>query len=212
VESEEIVRSLARDLKPVRRLPSVEWRTLFWAAFAVLCMSIETYALGARSDLSGKFRDPTYLLQGALLLLIFVLSARSAFRMSVPGDERSVGTRLPPIAGLVIWVGLVSAGHPPESVPASTGWSCVARMSCLALAPTVAVLFMLRKAAPLRPGWTGWFALLSASSLAILGTQILCANDDPRHVFLWHFGPLLGAALVGIHLGRWLLSRPAIRI
>src|SRR5712691_10060633 len=192
MESEEVVRSLARDLKPVRRLRGVEWRTLLWAGFALSCVSIGTYALGARSDLSWKIRDPAYLRDNALLLLIFVLSARSAFHLSVPGAERSAGARTLPIAGLLVWVCLKAAGHSPgtsDSLAGAAawmnGWPCVLKMTCLALPPTLAVLFMLRKAAPLNPGWTGWFALLSAGSLSILGSQILCAKDDPRHVFLW---------------------------
>src|SRR5712692_4932867 len=214
MRSEQVVRSLARNLKPVRRLYGVEWRTLLWAGFALLCVSIGTYALGPRSDLSWKIRDPAYLCESALLVLIFVFSARIAFHLSVPGAERSAGARTVPIAGLLAWVFLVAAGHSPDSLAGAAvlmnGWPCVWRMTGLALAPTLAVMFMLRRAASLSPGWTGWFALLSAGSLAILGTQILCAKDDLRHLFLWHFGPVLAAALVGIHLGRWLLTRASV--
>jgi hypothetical protein len=80
-------------------------------------------------------------------------------------------------------------------------------MSCLALAPTISALVMLRRAAPLSQGWTGGLALLSAGSLAMLGTQMVCANDDAAHLLFWHFGPLLAATVVGIHLGRQLLIR-----
>ena len=147
-----------------------------------------------------------------MLLLIFVLSARSAFHLSVPGAERSAGARTLPILGLLVWVSLVAAGHSPAAGDPLPGWPCVWRMACLAFLPAFAVLVMLRKAAPLRPGWTGWFALLSAGSLAILGTQIVCGRDDPRHVYLWHFGPLLAAGLIGIHLGRRFLTRRSVRL
>jgi hypothetical protein len=217
MESEEVVRSLVRDLKPVRRLRGVEWRTLLWAGFALSCVWIGTYALGARSDRFWRFLDPAHLRDNALLLLVFVLSARSAFQLSVPGTERSTVARMLPIAGLLLWVCLRATGHSPGTSDTlagasawMNGWPCFLKMSCLALLPTFAVLFMLRKAAPLSPGWTGSFALLSAGSLSIIGSQILCAKDAPRHVFLWHFAPVVAAGLVGIHLGRWLLTRPSI--
>ena len=215
MSSDKIIQSLARDLQPVRRLRGVEWRTLLWGGFALLCVSIGTYVLGARPDLSLKIRDPAYLCESVLLVLIFFFSARSAFHLSVPGAERSAGARMLPLLGLLLWACLIAIGHsdhsPWRAADSMDGWPCVWRMTGLALAPALAVLFMLRKAAPLSPGWTGWFALLSACSLAILGTQILCGNDDPRHLFLWHFCPVLAAGLVGIHLGRWLLTRARVR-
>jgi len=215
MSSDKIIQYLARDLQPVRRLRGVEQRTLLWGGFALSCVSIGTYVLGARPDLSQKIRDPAYLCESALLLvLIFVFSARSAFHLSVPGAERSKGARMLPLLGLLLWACLIAAhsGHSPSGAADSiNGWPCIWRMTGLALAPALAVLLMVRRAAPSSPGWTGWFALLSACSLAMLGTQILCANDDPRHLLIWHFGAVLVAGLVGIYLGRWLLTRAHVR-
>ena len=82
-----LIRSFSADLQPVRRLRSVDLRTVVWAAFALLCVSIGTCALGTRPDLAGKIRDPAFLCEGALLLALFALSARTAFQASVPGAE-----------------------------------------------------------------------------------------------------------------------------
>lgn len=209
--TEEVVRSLVRDLQPVRRLRGVQSRARLWATFALSCVFLGAWALGPRADLPMKIGDPGYLGGSALLLSIFALSARSAFHLSVPGAERAPGARALPILGLLLWATLLATGASAGtggSLSAADGWPCVWRMTCLALTPTLAALIMLRKGAPLSPGWTGWFALLSTSSLAILGTQALCAKDDPRHLFLWHLGPLLAASLTGVHLGRWFF-RPA---
>jgi hypothetical protein len=208
MKSEDLVRSLANELEPVRRLSSVEWRTAVWIAVAVCCAALGTWALGPRADLSAKLRDPVYLGESALLFLIFVLSARSAFHLSVPGAERSTQARALPIAGLLVWAGLLAVNHPAEAMAAPAGWSCVLKMICVVLTPSLAVLYMLRKGAPLSPGWTGWFGLLSAGSLALLGTRILCSKDGLQHVLFWHLAPLLLATFVGIHLGRWLFNRP----
>ena len=207
METEELARALAGSLEPVRRLAGVERRTLLWSGFALLCVSLGAWALGPRADLASKVRDPAWLRENALLLAVFVLSARSAFQLSVPGAERSAAARMLPLAGLLLWAALLAARLQADPLPAAAGWLCISKMTCLALAPALAALVMLRRAAPLDPGWTGWSALLAAAALAILGTRALCAKDDPRHVFLWHFGPLLVAALAGIHLGRWLLAR-----
>src|SRR5438132_12084279 len=81
------IRSFSADLQPVCRLPSVDLCTVVWAAFALLCVSIGTCALGTRPDLAGKIRDPAFLCEGALLFALFALSAWTAFQSSVPVAE-----------------------------------------------------------------------------------------------------------------------------
>jgi hypothetical protein len=218
VRSEELVRSLVEDLRPVRRLRGVDSRTLLWAAFALACVCIGVYALGARPDLSSKLGDPAYRYENASLLLVFILSARSAFHLSVPGLERGQATRTLPMVGLLVWLSIVAlryssgAGEPAAGAAASlAGWSCVWRMIRLALLPSVALFLMLRRAAPQRREWTGWFALLSSGSLAMMGTQLICARDEPRHVLLSHCGAVLLVGLVGMLVARLVLSSGSAR-
>lgn len=206
MESEKLVRSLCGDLRPVRPLRSLELRSLLWGGFALVCVSIGAIGFGVRADLVRKAQDLGFLGRGVLLFLLFILSTRSAFLLSVPGAEQRAGARMLPIAAILAWIGFVAARGWPDAALTS-GWSCIVRMSGLALAPTISALVMLRRAAPLSREWTGGLALLSAGSLAMLGTQIVCVRDDAPHLLVWHFGPLLAATVVGIHLGRQLLIR-----
>jgi hypothetical protein len=180
-------------------------------------VGLGAHILGARADLPRKLADAAYLAEGAALLVLFAASARSAFQLSVPGVERSVITRiLPALAGLA-WVLLVVNRGVRETEMAIDvaawpwGLRCILRMIGLALAPTIAAFVMLRKAAPRRRGSTGLLVLLSASALAILGTQVVCAKDGSAHVLLWHAAPIVLAALLGIAAGRVFLSRAVIR-
>jgi hypothetical protein len=212
--TERLVDQLVADLAPVRLLRGADRRALAWAAFALLCVGAGAGALGFRPDLAARLRDPAFLLENASLLLLFALAARSAFHLSVPGAERAT-TRPAPLCGLLAWALLLAfraaadpnGALPPHGAPA--GWSCVARMTFLAIVPAIAGLGMLRRAAPLARGWAGLWALFSAGGLAILGTQLLCPKDGPGHVVLWHLVPLLITGLLGLGLGRWLLRRPA---
>jgi hypothetical protein len=209
MRSEELVGSLVTDLRPVRRLRGVASRTLRWGALALSCVGLGVVALGARPDLAGKLGDPTYLCENAALLLLFVLSTRSAFQLSVPGVERGQVTRLLPIVGLLLWLALIALRWSAEPAAATTpgGWSCVWRMTRLAILPSVALFFMLRRAAPQRREWSGSIALLSAGSLAMIGTQMICRKDEPSHVLLWHFGAVAIVGLIGVGVGRLLLGR-----
>jgi hypothetical protein len=218
MRTDDLLRSLVDEMGPVRRLRDGDGRALIWAGFAAVFVGIGIWALGMRSDLSAKLSDISFLMEGASVLAVFVLSARSAFQLSVPGMERSASTRTSPIVGLLGWFLLVAIRHAPgtdapvlESVTSLAGMSCVSRIASLALAPAVAIFAMLRKAAPGRRRWTGLFALLSASAVAALGTQLLCAKDDPEHILLWHFGPVLIAGLIGATLGALFHDRSRTR-
>lgn len=216
MKSEELVRSLVGELRPVRRLRGAAWRTFLWAGLALLCVGLGTYALGPRGDLSLKLRQPSYLLENGALLLLFALSAWCALRLSIPGLAENQLSRFWPVLGLILWCALVGIRavqgvHAATSGAAFvlTGVPCIARMGVLGLAPGVAVFFMVRRGAPLHPGWSGLWALLSASAVAMLGTQVLCPRDEPLHVLVWHLGPVLLTGLLGFALGRrYLLGGP----
>jgi hypothetical protein len=91
------------------------------------------------------------------------------------------------------------------------GLPCIWRMLGLALTPAATGLIMLRKAAPRRRGWAGLCAALTASSLAMLGTQAVCARDAAGHVLVWHAMPVAAAALIGAAIGRRILRPSSTR-
>src|SRR5215470_9822160 len=100
MKTEELIRALAANATPVRPLLSAGARSALWAAVALVCTCATFHALGERADLVDKLRDPAFLCENASLLFLFVLSARAAFRLSVPGLEAS------PSAQLLPWLGL----------------------------------------------------------------------------------------------------------
>lgn len=97
----------------------------------------------------------------------------------------------------------------PCAVVTRAGLGCAARTFALALIPALALLGALRGSAVLEPRWTGALALTSAAALAAVGTQALCAKDDPLHALLWHVAPLMLAAIAGAGLGRVVRSSAA---
>lgn len=210
-----LVRLLTSDLTRVCRLRNVNTRTALWAGLAALCVALGTLALGARPDLARKLSDVGYLAESAALVAVFVSAASCAFRLSVPGIESTALAWTVLAAAWVLWVLRVasrwSAGGMAVELAAmswSGGLPCIWRMLGLALAPAAAGLIMLRKAAPRRRGWAGLCAVLAACSLAMLGTQAVCAHDAAGHVLAWHVMPIATAALVGAAVGRRIL-RPS---
>lgn len=210
-----LVRSLTSDLTPVRRIRTVNTRTALWAGLAALCVALGTLALGTRPDLARKLSDAGYLVESAALVAVSVSAARCAFRLGVPGIEPDALAWLVPAADWALWVVRVasrwSAGGMAVELAAMSwrgGLPCIGRMLGMALVPAAMGLILLRRAAPWRRGWAGLSVALAACSLAMLGTQAVCARDAAGHVLAWHVMPVAAAALIGAAAGRRIL-RPS---
>jgi hypothetical protein len=175
--------------------------------FAIVFVTAGTFLLEPRNDLLSRLRDPLFVLANAVLLVVFLVCHRIAFELSVPGAERSTAARALAVWGVLTWGLVLAIPHATSIGAVPTGWRCISRTASLALLPSIAAFSMLRRAAPLKPGWTGFFALLAAAAIATSGMQMICAKDDPAHVLYWHFIPVLVCAAGGARLGRWLLGR-----
>jgi hypothetical protein len=213
-----LIRALTSDLTPVRRLRNVNTRTTLWVGLAALYVALGTLALGPRPDLARKLSDVGYLAESAALIAVLVSAARCAFRLSIPGIEPTALAWTVPAAAWALWVLRVasrwSAGGVAVELAAMSwigGLPCIWRMLGLAIAPAATGLIMLRKAAPRRRGWAGLCAVLAACSLAMLGTQAVCARDAAGHVLAWHAMPVAAIALVGAVAGRWILRPSSTR-
>jgi hypothetical protein len=211
--TDDLVRELAADLQPVRRLRAVEQRTWVWGLLALGLVLAGVWAFGLRPDLVQKLSDRSFLAEVTALVVLCVLASRSAFHLSVPGLEHGWSTLARPAAALAVWALLVAARYPGED-PGSlslNGLWCVLKLSMLSFAPTVAAFLMLRKAAPLRRAWTGGCALLAAGALAMVGVETMCAHDGAAHVLVFHVLPVAVAAVLGAAAGRWFLDRAPAR-
>lgn len=213
--SDELIPSLVAELRPVRRLPGPGNRALRWAAGAAVCVFAGTAVSGFRVDLVAQLQDPRYVRESAALALTIAVSARSAFELGIPNLGRDARWPLAAFAVFLTWfvqVALAVATLPETPLVLarfwSSGLSCVYRTTWLALVPALGISWMLRRGAPLEHSLAGLFAALSAAAFATLGTQLICANDEPWHALVWHVVPVMLAGLAGSALGTR-LARPA---
>jgi hypothetical protein len=206
-----LVDALTRDLAPVRRLPGVATRTAAWLVLATLVTAPTALAIGARPDLAHKLSEPSYLAEGAALVVAFVAAARCAFRLGIPGLAPTALASTIPAVAWSIWALHVAHRWATSSAEfAAMAWTgglpCVARLVALAAVPAALGVGMLRRAAPQQRGWAGLCVALAAGAIAMLGTQAICPRDAAGHVLAWHVAPLAATALIGAALGRRLLG------
>lgn len=205
MKTEDLIVQLASSATPVRPLASPARRFVSWAIAATLIALIGMAIIGPRADLRTALQSPAFLILAIVALLTAVLSGLAAFVLSVPGAERSPAQRWVPIGAGVVWAGLLIGalldGGAPMSRLAAFPFhaACAIEIGGLALVPGLLVFFMIRRAAPLRLGWSAALAALASVAFAATATQLICPIDDPAHQLVAHFGPaVLMVALGGV--------------
>lgn len=203
MKTEDLIVQLASSAAPVRPLASPARRFASWTIAATVVAGLGMAIIGPRADIRTALQSPTFLMLATMTFFTAVLSAIAAFVLSVPGAERSSAQHWLPIGTVVMWAGLligalVDSGAPMSRLTAFPFHAaCTIEIGGLALLPGLLIFFMVRRAAPLRLGWSAALAVLAAVAFAATATQIICPIDDPAHHLVAHLGPATLMVMLG---------------
>ena len=212
MRTDELIVELARAAGPVHPLPRPSLRLARWTAATVPMTALGVIVIGPRADALTAMSQPTFAGIALATLGTALLSAASAFVLSVPGAERSALQRaLPLLAGgvwaLTIVVLLTMGGAPVRRVLVwPFHWACFIEIMGLSVVPGWALFAMLQRAAPLRRAWSGALATLSAVALGAVATQFICPLDDPAHQLVGHVFPVAVLSMLGTIAGHRYLN------
>ena len=168
---ERLIRGLAADLKPVRRLPSPALRAAAWlAAVAAIAAGLAAFA-----DLHAVWQRITAAPDMWLAVLgstfTAILAAIAAFELSLPDAPRAWG--LLPVPAAILWVaasglGCLRVWIVPDTHVASLSEArdCLIFIVALSVPLSVLLLAMLRRACPLQPGLTAAVGGLAVAAAA----------------------------------------------
>jgi hypothetical protein len=171
VDHDGLIRALAGDLRPVRRLMPPWLRALGWlgvvvALGAVLAVFADLSALRQRLD---SVPDMWLAVLGSTLTTL--LAAFAAFQISVP--DRKAAWALLPLPAVLLWVAASGLGClrswilPSTHVASVTeARSCLVFIVGVSLPLSALLLAMLRRACPLRPDLTAVLGGLATASAA----------------------------------------------
>lgn len=211
MDTDDLIGKLAADLKPVAPLQSPLTRAWRFTGFALLFVAASIFLSGGmRPDARELITQPQFIAEAVMMLVSGILSAFAAFHLAVP-DTR---IRKPVLTGLVIgtsvWV-LLSlvcctehfTGHGVADEH-DFGLHCFRDLLAVSVIPVIAAFVMLGRGAPVWKGAAGYAMALSTASFSAIAARLMCPNDAPIHLLLWHFLPVLGFAFLGIVIGRFL--------
>lgn len=166
-----LIRGLAADLKPVRRLPPPLLRALAWLA----AVAATALALAAFADLNAVWQRiaaaPDLWLAVCGSAATAILAAVAAFELSLPDASRAWAAL--PLPAAILWIaasgfGCLRVWIAPQTHVASLSEARDCLIFIVALSvPLSALLFaMLRRACPLQPGLTATVGGLAVAAAA----------------------------------------------
>jgi len=205
MDTDELIRCLAADLKPVRPLRPPWVRAILWLTIAMPYVAVVVWTKLVMVDPTQAAADIRFVVEQAATLATAFTAAIAAFRTAVPGFDRKI--LLLPLATLGLW--LASVGHGciqdwvrlgAEGLAIRPDWDCLPMAAIIGIVPAAAFIVMLQKGAPLNPRLTLALAALAVASIANFGLQFAHIRDASIMVLIWH----LGAVAVLSALGGWL--------
>ncbi|CCD92174.1 conserved membrane hypothetical protein [Bradyrhizobium sp. ORS 375] len=219
IATPDLIDSLAANMKPVRRLRPPLVRAACWLLLAALVVALLAVSQGMRSDLMPRLCDPAFAVGMAGAVMTGVLAAVAAFLVSLP--DRSRSWLLLPAPAAVIWLSnigyqclmpWISMG--PDGVSVGEATRCLATLVLTSLPLSLAMLVMLRYAAPLRPTAVTLMGSLSVAAITATALSLFHAGDATAMIIMFNFGAaamFLGlGGLFGRRMFEWIAPRADI--
>jgi hypothetical protein len=199
MDTNALIQELADSAVPVRRLPSPWARMLLWLALSVPILAAVIW-LVMPSDINpvAAITDRRFLIEEAVLLVTALTASLAAFASVVPGYDRRI--LLIPLLPFAVWLASLGEGCWRNWVALGTNgltlrpdWDCLPPAILIGIVPSIAMVVMLRRGAPLIPRTSIALGALAVAALANLGLRVFHVGDASVMVLFWHLG---GAAVL----------------
>ena len=209
----DLIDTLADRAAPVRRLRPPLLRAAAWVGFAVAVLLVVVLVRGPRDDIAAQLAQPVFVIGVGAALLTGVLGAIASFMLSVP--DRSRLWLLLPLPAALGWLATVSIGCLANWVILQRGsfmWpaaaSCLLTLTLVSLPLSVAMFWMLRFAARLRPAGAVFAGSLAVAALAAATLSIVHQHDAALIILVWNFGAAGLVLLADMVVGHRILRPP----
>lgn len=216
ITTPDLIDSLARGVTPVRRLRPPLIRAVGWLLLAAVILGLLAISQGIRPDLTQRLRQIQFIVGLAAALLTGASAAIAAFMLSLP-DRSRLWLALPAPA-LCAWLSTIGyqcltdwITLDPSGMRLGETARCFATLVLTSLPLSLALLVMLRYAAPLRPVAATLTGSLAVAALTATALSLFHDLDASIMILIWNIGTALVmvglAALFGSRLFAWVAPR-----
>lgn len=203
MRTDDLISRLSGDLRPVRRVPSPWLSAAGWLVLAVSLVGAGVALSGFRHDIAERLMLPEERINLLAATASGIAGAFAAFQLALP--DRSPRWALLPLPFAALWISglgwgclrdLAAHGWPALS----TSFACMRFILGFGIPLTLAMIWMARHAAPIRPGAVAALGGLAAAAVASVGLSLVHHLDAAAMVLIWHGGSV---ALVTAVAYRW---------
>ncbi|RTM14161.1 MAG: DUF1109 domain-containing protein [Bradyrhizobiaceae bacterium] len=216
IKTPDLIASLAANATPVRRLRPPVMRAACWLLLAAVVLTLLAINQGIRPDLVQRLLEPAFAVSMAAALSTGVLAAVAAFLVSLP--DRSRLWVLLPVPALAVWLSNVGyqclvewVAIGPDGISLGEAARCFATLVLTSLPLSLAMLVMLRYAAPLRPTAATFTGSLAVAAITATALSLFHTIDATVMILMWNFGTaVLFVGLAGVfgrRMFRWVAPR-----
>ncbi len=211
--TDDLVAALAADLRPVRRIAPVWWRTLVWLLISLPAVGLVAWQAGLRSDLAARFMETRFLLTEIAALLTALSGCYAALCAALPDQP---GWKLAlPLAPLALWLGTLGVQCwdvflrlGPAGLALSGDAMCLSAIAEGGLAPALVMVVLLRRGGGFRATHACLCGGLAAAALGAAALRLYHRQDAAIMVIVWQLGSVALLSLIAAIFGRFFL-RPA---
>lgn len=200
-KTSDLIDALVDSATPVRRLLPPSTRAGIWLALAVAVLGLLCVAHGVRPDLAARLRQPVFVVSTIGALATAVLAALASFKLGLP--ETSRRWLLLPLPALAVWVSTISYGCLTDWVSMSADGvrmgeaaRCFATLLLTSVPLSIAMLIMLRHAAPLRPTAVSAVGGLAIAAMTSFALALIHDLDATIMILVWNLG--MAALIAGL--------------
>ena len=216
----DLIDLLAANLTPVRRLRPPIARAATWLVLAAVIVALLAITQGLRSDIATCLRQSSFVMSLGGALLTGVLATIAAFMLSLP--DRSRLWIVLPAPSLVFWLATVGyqcltgwISVQPGGISLGEAARCFATLVLTGLPLSLALLLMLRHAAPLRPTPVILAGSLAVAAITAVALSLFHSGDATIMILMWNLGTAnlfvgLGS-LFGETMFSWVTPRTDLR-
>lgn len=177
-----------------------------WLAATLAYVALLVAIAGTRPDLMLKFQSPLFMGEIALLVAIILFSSLSAALLAFPDGHQHRALAAAPLVFFLAFIGLMLAALQRDAGPSPHGVECLACISFYSLFPALWMFWQVRRLATTQRKRSGAIVAVTAFSIGALALRLCEPTDNIAHVVLWHYLPMIGAAVLGAAIGQRLLK------
>ncbi len=196
-----LIDQLSEELTPVKAMKTRDGLILVaLTAIATVLLVDFFHGLWAGGMTGGA--APIFYLAHGLILLTGLASATSVLAMARP----QVGSRYDGARWALAMVGIVPVvaistivlnGSHETALSDPYGLTCTTNSLVTSVLTAFALVFWLRRGAPVSLNTAGWHTGIAAGALGSFAYGISCPIDSLSHIGIWHIAPIVISAIIG---------------